>query len=382
MATIVGTTNPIFVQGNLPAAIAKPGEDYFLVQMVGAQIAFTGSIWNQVKGLIIASEIKVETTRDNGVSGLRAIHASRKVERGRTEKLGLKPILIDLVPATMTNVSISIDFVLDQQGRLDSVAGLINDASFIAAFSLSPAAAAVAKSTGVIAKKILEAFVPSQAQKPLLKFSGDWALSGGEVQQGYHVILGSAEGDRPLPDPRSIISYSEGTVLVDGNSVQDVSYVVLRVIVVPARTRAQSGGAIWEEKLREAEDVVTMLETPEERQSAWTKARGLLREAQTLLRADPNYLTSEARDIVAVSYRQCQSAIEQKEFASERSGDSGTVRGFAINPGDVDAVDLHPQDVSSASYIRYMDQTVTASDGLKLIEEARSAEAVARTNPV
>src|SRR6266700_5167388 len=66
-----------------------------------------------------------------GQESLRAIQRSREVQRGRAEQLGLTSNLIGLVPAVMSRISISIEFILDKENRLAVLGGLINDDSFL-----------------------------------------------------------------------------------------------------------------------------------------------------------------------------------------------------------------------------------------------------------
>ena len=57
MAT--GTTSPIFIQRDSSPKTVKPGEGYFLVQVHGAQAAFSGAVWHSVKGLVVTSQVNL-----------------------------------------------------------------------------------------------------------------------------------------------------------------------------------------------------------------------------------------------------------------------------------------------------------------------------------
>ena len=139
---ITGTTTPIFVPRTATPKPIRVNQDYFLVQIHAAQVAFCGSVWEHVKQLIVASQVNLNVP-GMGSQTLQALQRSRDVQRNRAEQLGLRPNLVDLVPAVMASVSISIDFILDKESRLAMLGGLINDDSLIAAVSLVPGTAEV-----------------------------------------------------------------------------------------------------------------------------------------------------------------------------------------------------------------------------------------------
>ena len=129
---ITGTTSPIFVPSAPEAKPVRPGKDYFLVQFHSGQAAFCGPFWQKAKQLVISSQVNLNHP-SLGSEGLRAIQRARSVSKDRAEQLGLSPNLIKLVPATMTQLSISVDFLLDTENRIGQLAGLINSDSFVAA---------------------------------------------------------------------------------------------------------------------------------------------------------------------------------------------------------------------------------------------------------
>ena len=310
----VGTTRPIFVprDDGSPQAV-RPGEDYFLVKIHSAQAAFTGSIWEKVERLLVTSRVNLNHPL-LGNEGVRAIQRSREVKKGRAEQLGLTPNLISLVPASMTHVSIGIEYILDKQNRLAMMGGLINDDSFVTALSLAPGAATVAKTLGGLAQKIIQTFIPAEDQEPILNFAGDFNLSTEGLKDGYHVILGTRDERNPIPDPLPALKVREDGLTVDGQRVTQLSYVVLDVRRSPARTREMNDGAPWEAKLSEAEGVAEYVAgdpfaKEEQRREAWEKCKRLIFEARALLLADYNYLKKEAEAICKAAYDRCVKAI-------------------------------------------------------------------------
>jgi hypothetical protein len=313
---LTGTTPAIFVPREGGAKAVRPGKDYFFVQFHSGQASFTGPIWQKAKQLIVSSQINMNHPALGG-DPLRAIQRARSVKKDRAEQLGLSPNLIKLVPATMSQVSVSIDFVLDIENRLGQLAGLINSDSFLSAVSLAPGAALVARTIAGLSQKVLQTFIPAEQQQPILQFSGDFNLTSGALKEGYYVILGTNDDDNPLPNPIPKLEVRDGGLLADGERVTQLSYIILMVGRTEARTRDLSEGAAWDAKLREAEDkaqfAASDLSTDDEKLQTWEDCRKILREAQVLLRADPNYQREEADAILAASLKTCADLVGGKK---------------------------------------------------------------------
>jgi hypothetical protein len=309
---ITGTTSPIFVPRGPDPKPVRPGRDYFFVQLFSGQAAFHGPLWQKAKQLVVSSQVNLNHP-SLGEEGLRAIQRARAVNKDRAEQLGLSPNLIKLVPATMTQLSISIDFLLDIENRIGQLAGLINSDSFLAAVSLAPGSALVAKTIAGLSSKVLQTFFPAEERQPILQFSGDFNIASGDLKDGYYVILGTRDERNPIPDPLPKLEIRDGGLLGDGMRITGLSYIVLQVRRTEARTRDLSEGAPWEPKLREAEDKARLAasdgSTPEEKARVWEDCRKLLREAQVLLAADPNYLREEGENIFQSSLKFCAGQV-------------------------------------------------------------------------
>src|SRR5262245_38582427 len=104
-----GTTSPIYIaRDNSPKTIL-PGESYFFVQITGRQGAFTGSIREHIKRLIVTAQVSLNQAA-LGADAIHAIQRSIVVQKNQAEQLGMSPNIIKPVPATMPYVSISIEF--------------------------------------------------------------------------------------------------------------------------------------------------------------------------------------------------------------------------------------------------------------------------------
>jgi len=307
-----GTTPPLYIPRDLQPKQIRPGEDYFFVQVKAAQAAFTGPIWERVKSLIVTSQVAVNHPV-LGTDPLRAIQRSIVVQRNHAEQLGMSPNLIKLIPAVMSNISISIEFILDKENQLSKLGSLINDDSFFAAISLAPGAAMIARTIGGLSQKILQTFFKSEERQPILQFSGDFNISGG-LADGYYAILGTRDESHPIPNPLPELKLSDTGLLADGQRITQLSYIVLDMRSVSARTRDLSDGAAWDVKLNQAEAVAmgvfgNPLVGEEERKQAWQACLALLKEAQILLLADPNYLNCESQNIIKAAYANCYTQI-------------------------------------------------------------------------
>jgi hypothetical protein len=255
-----------------------------------------------------------------GEKGLVSIQRTRAVTRNQASQLGLRPNLIDLVPAVMPTVSLSIEYILDKENYLRDLGGLINSDAFLATVSLAPGAAAIAKTISGLAEKIIETFIPATERTPILQFSGDFniAVEGdrGEnyLRDGYYVIFGTRDEKNPLPSVKPSLEVESGQVYLNKSPATHLSYVILDVYRTSVRQRERSNGAPWDERLREAEDEASRIGSDpslqdKERKSAWEKCRGLLRDGQVLLRADPNYHRSEAEAIFLDSFNKCLQSL-------------------------------------------------------------------------
>lgn len=309
-----GTTAPIFVPRGAESQPIKPGE-YFFVKVHSSQAAFRGSIFDDVKQLVVSSRVNLHHAA-LGDEEVFALQRARDVKKDRAEQLGLSQNLISLVPASMSNVTITVEFILDRENRLAALSKLINDNSFLAVVSLAPGAAAVAKTIGSLGQKLIQTFVPAKDHAPILQFSGDFNIGSGpdSLQDGYYVILGSRSERDPIPSPLPALEICPTSIRAGGQDITQLSYVVLEVTRLPVRTRETNAGALWDKKLNEAESLAQeVADNPfaddDMKREMWKKCEALLHEARSLLQADPNYTGTEAAAIYKTVYKKCGDLI-------------------------------------------------------------------------
>src|SRR5262245_7224139 len=131
---IVGVVGPIFVALQQAPAVpaVKRDKGYFLIRIHSAQAAFQGTRWsnwrNPVKQLLVTSQVQLLPQVEQS---LRGIQVARPFVPGQTRQLGLRPNLIDFVPATVERVAVNLEFILDRGDRLQALAGAINDSGFL-----------------------------------------------------------------------------------------------------------------------------------------------------------------------------------------------------------------------------------------------------------
>jgi hypothetical protein len=323
-----GTTIPILVRPNTDSQPIRPGRDYFVIQIYAAQAVFTGPFWVGANHLVVTTQVNLNHP-SLGNEGLRAIQRSREIKRNHAEQLGLSPNLISLVPATMNHISITIDFIVDTTNQLVQLSGLINSDSFLSAISVTPGAALVAKTIGSISQKILQTFVPVESRQPILQFAGDFNIGDNSFTPGCYAILGTRDENSPIPDPLPSLEVKDGALLSGGERVTQLSYVVLKVTRIEARTRDLNDGAAWDVKLRDAETkAMTASLDPElvdtDRSGVWNECKKLLQDARTLLLVDPNYLRIEVDSILEKAFTKCANLLYEGKRSRSPVGSDRT----------------------------------------------------------
>jgi len=143
------------------------------------------------------------------------------------------------------------------------------------------------------------------------------------------------------------------------------------VLKAPVRSRDLGVGSDWDIRLREAEDMAQgVLDDPfvedEERRSAWAKCRNLIKEAQTFLRTEPNYLRSEAELIVKATYLRCRELVTEPVLERHLSiGDAGDKTVWLPDDlGDRRLLDIGADDELEADALRYAEDVAKSRDTL------------------
>ena len=364
---VIGTTPFLYVPRTDTPEVIRLGENYFFIQIHSAQAAYYGPVWKQSKGLAVVSKIDLNHKALSGT--ILALQHTRLLGRNQTAQLGLRHNLIDVVPATMSRVSISFDFILDRKNQLAALSKVINDGGLQSTLSLTPGMSLAAHVLSGLSQKIIENFIPAEDSTPLIQFNGDLNLAGEELQEGYYIILGSLDKANPLPSSEQLksLAVQNGMLLINNQQIDNLSYIVLNVQCVSVRTRDGSQGAALNDKLREAEDIaqsfrINPLAKKADRDNGWVKIRNLIAEAQTLLRADPSYLTVEARSIIDSVYENCYQAM------SENNNDRGLTKNLAWKPDDNEArmqLGISPDEDLIKSSKEYAQKVISARRVIK-----------------
>lgn len=366
----IGTSAPIFVPSAFSSEPVRVGVDYFAIRIHGAQLAFVGSIWSKVRAVLVSTQVNLHHPT-LGERGLRSLQQARAVKQRVDEQLGLAVNLVDLTPAVMPQVTLSIDFHLDKENRIAQLGSLVNKESFSAALSLAPGGAAIARTVSALANDIIQTFIPAEEQEPVLQFTGDFNLATGDLAPGYYVILGSRDADHPIPSPLPALEVKDHRLLAGGQPLSGLSYVIVEVRKTSARSRDLGVGTDWENRLREAEDIAqSLMDDPfvdnDARQTAWTKCRTLIKEAQTFLREEPNYLRGEAERIVKVTYLRCRELVTEPVLERHRvagRGGAGTVW-LPDNRADRQFLDIGQDEVLERDALAYAEEVMKARDVL------------------
>lgn len=364
----VGTTAPIFISRSADVKYIEPG-DYFWVKIHGAQAVFRGSVFDNVKQLVITSKVNLNHPK-LGSEDFRSIQRTTAVQKNVAQTLGLSQNLVSLVPVTMTHLSLSIAFILDTESNLAKMGKLFNDDSFLAVVSLAPGAVAVAKVVGGLGQKIIESFIPSAQQKPILEFSGDFNFAAGgggnALRDGYYIILGSCDESNPLPPDTSNLELRGAEVFLDGQKADKYSYVILDIQRVEARTRKLSEGAAWDKTLGSAEHRASEIAKDDFADEAQLKTviaecKVLLENAHELLLGDISFTPEEAEAI----YQTAANRVRQDlRIARQRLEDEESSSGAKAGPLDYEEENLpwiNPGDDLDAATAAYAARVTAAT---------------------
>jgi hypothetical protein len=363
----IGTTSPIYIPKGASPRKILPDSGYFLLQIKGAQAAFSGPIWEQARQLVVTSQVNLNhaALRNEPVY---AIQRALEVKKGSAEQLGLSQNLIDLIPAVMPKVSISLDFLLDKKNVLAVLSSLINDNAFIATLSLSPGAAMATRVLGSVSQKLIQTFLEPEERMPILSFQGDFNLAEG-WKEGQYVIMGTRDERYPLPGAADKLDVQNGKLLINGEHSTHYSYVIIEARLVLARTRALNDGAAWDTKIRQAEGKAASVASDpflstKDKQKKLQECKEVLQEARPLLMSDPNYLPREAIDILKSAYAYCYDQI----FSTETKRSGATTASAVEWPDlqtDLASMGLPADEPLAVSLNRYADQVAETRRILK-----------------
>ncbi|NWJ47169.1 MAG: hypothetical protein HXX08_15010 [Chloroflexi bacterium] len=283
---------------------------------------FPASLLEQPKQLLVTSQVELHhpALQTDRLLSLRHI---RPIERNQARLLGISSNLVALIPATVDSFSVSVDFLVDSQNLLAKLGRTINEGQFLKELTLVPDIQAIAGTVSKIAGGLVKAFLKEEEQKPLLQFSGSFNLVREGLREGFYVILGSLDPNFPLPtasvNSQFLIPVNGGLIL-NGQPVEKLSYVILEVCRADNRTAELNNGALWNSKLREAKAVEDKIRLALNQQkiNEYREQWGNLIEAfALLLRNDFNYLEQEADEIIAANI---ESGLKKFKDASNSFG--------------------------------------------------------------
>jgi hypothetical protein len=312
---ILGTLTPIFVAHSKPPPVPMISREkgYFLIRIHAAQASYVGTPWsrfrNAAKQVIVTSEVQLKPWIEEP---LQQIQVARRMRPKQVVQLGLRSNLIDLIPATVEKVSVKLSIILDQKDRLQSLSDAINSSGFLSTISLSEPTLATAKALGKASRCVLDAFLEAETRKPILEFTGDFNVGMEDLRAGYYILLGTSDKATSLRPGGGRYTVKETELLLDGEPIQQWSYVILEVLCAEARDRNRQ--AKWDKLLRDAQAEADTFArgsdaTDARRKAALEKCQTLVTQADALLRADANYLPEEARNIVAAAFKRCGDTI-------------------------------------------------------------------------
>jgi hypothetical protein len=218
--------------------------------------------------------------------------------------LGVTNDLTKLLPAIVESIRFEFDFIVDTQSKLQPLADLVNNKTFVAALSFAPGAALVAAAIGGITQGLLEAFVPAAAQDFPLQCQGDFNIVGEELHDAYYALLGTTV-DAPFPPTfdSTLLGFRGGTLMYNGNPIDEWSYIVLDVRAIRAKDRefGRATNAPWSDLLDKAENQALNMPAQDKatKDSTFKSCQSIVAQAAVLLQQDLMYLNKDRKGIIA-----------------------------------------------------------------------------------
>ncbi|VTR92023.1 unnamed protein product [Gemmata massiliana] len=364
---VVGTIGPIYASHNPDARDPEPvirDEEYFLVRVHSAQASYKGTWWtrlrSRVRHVVVTSQVTLK--RNQPAEAFQHIQVVRPIRPREAVQLGLRPNLIDLVPAVVERVSVKFGLVLDQEDRLEKLTAGINGSGFLSTLSLAEPTLAAARAVAGVSKVVLDAFLPGEAQKGILEFSGDFNIGTGikDLRPGYYVFLGTTDKGTPLPhEPK--VEVEGASLLVDDKPVTDWSYFVLEVLTT--RERGTNPDAEWSKLINKAEAEATNfanspVTTKQKQEASQQRCQELLVRAQGLFETDPTYTKTERKAIIANAFKTCKDTIAgtggRRSSAPEitKPWVETTLAALGVGEDDLAAVDDYKKRVETAKQLK------------------------------
>lgn len=242
------------------------GQHYLSLQVQQIQLAALDTSWEGVE--LAKVTIQLDLNYPALTSDPVIVAKEQSVSFGNIKRLAWQPVLVDLVPAVMSYVTVNV--VID-----DMVSG-----------------------------EMIESF------------QGNFHVFAG-VEAGMYVLLNreSLAPSLASDDLATRLRFCDGRLYWDDEPIEDVSYVILQLSSWKARTRVLGTGTAWDRKFSEAEGVVENVEIGLVRgkaaiDRAWDRCVDILREARLLLRDDPRYLPREKDSIYKTVAIACRDGLQ------------------------------------------------------------------------
>lgn len=314
--------------------VITPGENYYSVRVVGAAInvpsrGVLARTFARASQVTMTSSANVQGAAD--VVPTRGINWVQQISPGRQYALGVRPFLVDYMPAVGTSLALTVEFRVLEEGPATKT--LAKMSSFINT-QQQPLGSAlrmgVTEASGLgsvaavsaIASQLIGSVFPEESEKTTLKFNAEWALRNG-LKTSYYFILAAY-------DKQELASYDVVTklkvkpvgspdsgqaVLVDedGDEFIDNSYVIFEVSAYPKLGKVYSPD--WLDMYASATDKAQLFKnlnaqpTQQQRNEAYAICEGLVNQAKAFADRDKRYLHGEKDAHYKATIASCRSII-------------------------------------------------------------------------
>lgn len=312
----------------------EPGNSYYSVRVVGASINVPernvfARAFARAKQVTMTSSTLVQGVAD--VIPTRGINWVQDVVPGRQYELGVRPFLVDYMPAAGTSLAVTVEYRILQEGpatqTLSKMSNFINSNQQPLAGALrmgateSAGLGTVAAVSG-IASQLIGSIFPAESERTTLKFNGEWPLRDG-LKSSYYYILGAYNKEQ-LPtyevaselrvQPVGAPDSGQAVLLTkDGEEYTENSYVIFEVSYYPelGKVFTPEWLDIYSSAVDRAKHFKSINPNPTQQQKdeAYAVCEGLVNQAKAFADRDKRYLHSEKEKHHRASITTCRSVI-------------------------------------------------------------------------
>ncbi len=302
-------TSTLFYPTSQPAPQAPlvVDDSYFLIRLHDTQTVFEGGLLARPGFVTLSSEIDSSFQQGGPTKSLFKVAA---IERGFPCRPGVRPNLTDWLPARVTDtLRISLAFMVTLDSPFNNLLNELNRIDLSTQLSLLGPQAAVAFKVSEVAGRMLDFLSGAGTQREQFALTID--LNVATMRAGYWVVFGSPN-NKQWPPLEQLGIDASGRLVDPTGYLDQLSYAVFEVCVLPKRGSAGLGDTTWGELLNlgesRAQDPLIAID-PDARDKALSEWHATLRQTRELANKDRAFLRSEITQIILDTHTRVQNFL-------------------------------------------------------------------------